>query len=367
MQALEHRGRVLARGVVDALESLGEQFAEIAGKLAIPRGVPTLGAARVGLAPGLMTRLGGRALGLLLGDPPLEIAAHFVGNEKSRLLGPTQGLLGSRRLLGAEGGAVGLALARHGGASPADHRAQHDQAGAITLAASGFQGPSEFFDGLTIDGGRNVPALGREAGGNILAEGNIGSPVDGDLVVVVNEDQVPEPQVPRQGSRLGGNPLHHVPIAHHAIDEMLARGCLIGGRFPAKTAAGHARGQRHPHRVGEALAQGAGGHLDPGCQTVLGVAGGQSSPLPKISDFIEGERVPVKMQDPVEKHGGVPPREHESVAQGPVRIAGIEAKVVVEEFEGRGGQTHGGTGMPAIGRVHRVYGQEADRVLDGFP
>jgi hypothetical protein len=40
--------------------------------------------------------------------------------------------------------------------------------------------------------------------------------------------------------------------------------------------------------------------------------------------------------------------------------------MIVEEFESRGGQAHGGPGVPAIGCIDRIDGQEANRVLNGF-
>ena len=364
VQTGKNRGRVLAGGVVHVREALGESFTEIRRHFPIARRVPGLGTFRIRFSPGLMARLDRAPIRLLLGDTAIEIIAHVIGNMEGRLLGPPHGLLGAGRLLRSQGRAVGLVLACHARAPASDHCPQNDQAGTIDDAARRFQTLAQLRHRLPVDGPLHMPALGLEARGDVFTEGEFGPPVDGDPVVIVNEDQVAETQVARQGGRFTGDPLHHVAIAHHPIDEMFAGARTAG---TPEMAPGHARRKRHPHRVGETLAQGAGGGLDPGRHAVFGMAGRQCPPLTKGPDLIQGKFVPVEVQHAVEKHRCVPPGEHEAVAQGPVGVRRIEAKMIVEEFESGRGQAHGGTGMSALGRIHGVNREEANGILDFFP
>ena len=121
-----------------------------------------LGGVRIRLAPGLMGRLDLAARPLLGLDAAVEIIAHLVGHAECWLLGPAHGLFCTRGLLGAQGGAVGLVLARNPRAASADHRSQHDQAGSIAPAARLLEGVGEFRDRLAVDGTLDVPALGLE-------------------------------------------------------------------------------------------------------------------------------------------------------------------------------------------------------------
>ena len=62
----------------------------------------------------------------------------------------------------------------------------------------------------------HVPALRLEALLDVLAEGEIGAAVDRDAVVVVEIDQVAEPEVPGQRGGLGGDALHQVAVARRS-------------------------------------------------------------------------------------------------------------------------------------------------------
>jgi len=49
----------------------------------------------------------------------------------------------------------------------------------------------------------------------------------------------------------------------------------------------HALGERHADRVAKALAERAGGGLDPGRVAVLGMAGGERADLPEALELVE--------------------------------------------------------------------------------
>ena len=69
-----------------------------------------------------------------------------------------------------------------------------------------------------------------------------------------------------------------------------------------------------------------------------------------------------KMQQRIEQHGGVPVREHETVAVGPDRIFRIEAQIMLPHRIGDGRQRHGRAGMAGVGLLHGIHGESANGV-----
>jgi hypothetical protein len=69
-----------------------------------------------------------------------------------------------------------------------------------------------------------VPAVGLEAPAHILREGQGRVALDGDVVVVVDEVQLPQAQVTGQGRGLAGDPLHQVAVADESPDAMVDHG-----------------------------------------------------------------------------------------------------------------------------------------------
>ena len=57
-----------------------------------------------------------------------------------------------------------------------------------------------------------VPAVGVEALGDVLGQGHLRRPVELDLVVVVEDDELPQAQMAGQARRLGGDALLEVAV-----------------------------------------------------------------------------------------------------------------------------------------------------------
>ena len=113
-----------------------------------------------------------------------------------------------------------------------------------------------------------MPAVGLEARRHVLAEGERGVAVDGDVVVVVEQRQLAEPQVPGERGRLVADALHQVAVAGEragaVVDDPLAGAVEARGQEPL--------GDRHADRVADPLAERAGGDLDARGVAALGVA-----------------------------------------------------------------------------------------------
>ncbi len=92
------------------------------------------------------------------------------------------------------------------------------------------------------------------------------------------------------------------------------------------------------------------------------MSGRRRPPLPEALDVIPGEVVAAQVQQGVEQHGRMPDREDEPVTVQPIRVPGVVPQVPVEEDVARRRQRHGGARMPGLRLLHRVHGEDADRV-----
>src|SRR5439155_10836538 len=123
-------------------------------------------------------------------------------------------------------------------------------------------------EGADVGADRNalyVPAVGLEALSRVVAPGEAGRPIDGDAVVVVDPDQMPELQVTGKRACLVGHPFHQVAVRGHEV------GAVIDDLVPgAIEDAGEVRFREgHPYGVSDTLAQRPRGGLDPRRRSVL--------------------------------------------------------------------------------------------------
>ena len=77
-----------------------------------------------------------------------------------------------------------------------------------------------------------------------------------------------------------------------------------------------------PDPVGEALAERAGGDLDPGGEVDLGMPRRLAAPLAELGEVVEGEPVPGQVEHGVQQDRGVAAGEDEAVAVGPCGSSG---------------------------------------------
>ena len=103
---------------------------------------------------------------------------------------------------------------------------------------------------------------------------------------------------------------------------MVVEHALAGRRVRVEQAALAAGRHRHPDRVADALAERAGGGLDPDGVAVLGVARGERAPGAQRLEVVQLEPVAGQVELDVEGQAGVPGGQHEAVAAGPAGSAG---------------------------------------------
>ena len=104
------------------------------------------------------------------------------------------------------------------------------------------------------------------------------------MVVVVDGDQPAQALVAGQGGGLVADALGQVAVTTHYEGSMVTE---VGTESGSQVALGDS----HAHRVGEALAEGAGGDLDTGGAADLGMAGGGRAPLAEVAEVIQRQAV----------------------------------------------------------------------------
>ena len=286
--------------------------------------------------------------GVALGAPGDLLAvevAHLVGDPEGLVGRQAEELLGHLDLLGAEGRAVGGRGVGQLRRRPPDVAAQHQE------GRLGVGGVGRLLERLP-DGGlqrvhvvghfaqvAHAPAVGREALGHVVVVGQLGRPVDGDVVVVVEREQAPQAEVSRQRRGLVRDPLHEAAVAGDDVGAVVADLAPEGGAQPAL-------GERHAHRVADALTQRPGGDVDPGRVAGLGVPGRPAAPLAELAQVLERQVVPGQVQHGVLQDAGVPVGEDEAVVVGPLGVARVVVHDPRPQDVGQGGQGHRRAGVP---------------------
>lgn len=113
----------------------------------------------------------------------------------------------------------------------------------------------------------DVPAVSLVALGDILSEGDVGVTINGDVVVVVDGNEVAELEVTSQGRGLTRNTLHQAAIAEEAVGVVVREG--EAGLVEDGGGVGLGHGQTDG--IADTLTQRAGGDLDTGGIVRLGV------------------------------------------------------------------------------------------------
>jgi len=138
------------------------------------------------------------------------------------------------------------------------------------------------------------------------------------------------------------------------VDDLVARAVEALGQ--------EALGHRQADRVGNSLAERAGGDLHAGHVTALGMAGRARAPLPEALQILDREVEAGQMSQRVLQDAGVTGREHEAVAVAPSGVARIDAKHMPVEGVGQRRQGHRRARMARVCLLHRVHRQRPDRV-----
>ena len=237
----------------------------------------------------------------------------------------------------------------------ADDRAAGDHGRPVRDRPGGDDRRADRVRVVTVDL-KHVPAGGTEPLDLVVRHGEAGRPVDRDRIIVPERDQPPQLQVARQRDRLLADALHQAAIAQKdvgiVVDQLVAE---LGVHDPL--------GQRHADQLRHALAQRAGGQLDPVRVMVFGVARRLAADLAEALQLLDRHvLVAGEVEQAVQQHRPVAVRQDEAIPVDPVRLRRIELHEVLEQ-DGRDiRHSHRRAGVAALGALHGIHGEEADAV-----
>lgn len=338
-------------------------------QLPLQQPVEECGALGVGGAPHLVAGLPGAVGRGPALDDRAGVLQYVVLDAEVGVRVEAEQLLGGGDLVVAERGAVGLAGVLLGGRGPADDRAQDDQGGPAVLALRGLDGGEQGVDVLDVVAGPgevdrlDVPVVRGVAGGDVLAEGDVGVVLDGDVVGVVEDDQVPELLMPRQRTGLGRHAFHQVAVGGDDV-HMVVEGAGADGRVGVEEAALAPGGHGHADGGGEPLPERPGGDLDAPGVAVLRVAGGDGAPGAQRLQVVQLHPVPAQIELDVEGEAGVAAGEHEAVAAEPPVVGRVVPHDLLEQQIRQRGQAHRGARV-AVARLLHGVGRERPHGVDG--
>jgi len=173
-----------------------------------------------------------------------------------------------------------------------------------------------------------------------------------------------------QRCRFAGDPFHEIAVAADHIDVEVENReiCpVVARRQPAR---------RHCHAdaIAASLAERSCGGLHAGSVPVFRMAGGNAVDLTELLDIVEADggfradlicleaAHPRQVQHRIQQHGGMPGREHKTVAVGPQRVSGIVTEKLLPQRIYHGGQGHRRARMAGIRLLHRVDGERANGI-----
>ncbi|MPM77653.1 hypothetical protein SDC9_124661 [bioreactor metagenome] len=187
------------------------------------------------------------------------------------------------------------------------------------------------------------PAVRFEALTDIFGKRKIRAAFNGNLVAVVEQNQLAEAKMPRQRSRFGSDAFHQAAVAGKDVSIM------IDYREPFAVELGGEPRFRHRHAdcCGDALSQRAGCRFYTDRVTKFRMPGCFAPPLAKTLEFIHRQTVAEQMQQRIFQHGSVPCREDEPVAPRPLGVGGIVLHLL-PKCERHGSSADGQAGMAAF-------------------
>jgi hypothetical protein len=291
----------------------------------------------------------------------IPCGAHIVGHFE-RGVWPLQRAAQGRDAVGAERRAVHVGSALVADRAFADGRAAHDQCRLGTRLSRRLHAICERcierVQVVAVDRANHAPAAGAKTSRRVVGEPICNVTVDADAVVVVQRDQLAQAQRAGQRDRLLADALHQAAVAD--ADE----GAVIDHRVAVAVEFGRQQrlGERHPDRIGQALAERAGGGFDAGRHADLRMAGRLAAELAKASQLVERQCVAGEVQQRVQQHRRMAVAEHEPIPIGPQRIARVMAQVSVPQHGGHLGHAERRAGVTAPGLLHRIGGQHAHAV-----
>ena len=220
-------------------------------------------------------------------DGAVSVGADFVGHQELGVGRPAIALLGQAYLFFAERLAVRRVRVLLVGRAPGDVAVNDDQRRALGLLLRRPDGLVEQRQVVGVADAHDVPVVRHEARRHVVAEGQPRVALDGDVIIIINPDEVAEPQVAGERRGLLRHAFHQAAVAGDGVDAVIDD--LV--TWAVKVRCQPSLGYRHADGIRHALAERPCGGLDAGRQAVLGVAGRLRLPLAEPLDLFERQVV----------------------------------------------------------------------------
>ena len=205
---------------------------------------------------------------------------------------------------------------------------------------------------------RGVPAVGLEPLRDVLRPRHRCRPVQLDVVVVVQHDQLAQAEMPGERRGLGGDAFLEIAVGRDDIGPVVDDRVAVAVELRGKTSLR----DRHADGVGKSLPERPGRGLDARCQARLGMARRPRSPLPERAQLVEWQVVAGQVEQRVQQHRRVPCRQHEPVTVGPVRMRRRVAQEARPQDICHRRRAHRRPGMTGVRRLDAIDRQGPDRV-----
>ena len=205
----------------------------------------------------------------------------------------------------------------------------------------------------------HVPSAEAEARGHVVTQRQVDHPVVRHPVVVPEEDQLSEAQVPGQRDDLLPDAFLEAAVPDEGVGVMI-------DEVPSEPFAQERFGECHSRRIGDALAQGARRDLDPAGRVELRMALAVGSEFAEALDVVEGDLlIAAQVQKGIQQHRSVAVRLDDAVPVEPQRILRIELEVTREQSCRRIRCAQRGPRMPLAHPLDGVDRKEADGIRHG--
>ncbi len=204
----------------------------------------------------------------------------------------------------------------------------------------------------------HMPVVGLKPLQRILGIAQLRRPIQRDQVVVVDKDQLAQPQRSGQRSRLVRHPFHQVAIAQQRIGVVIHH--LKSG--PVVDRCQVLLRHRHAHRHRDALSQRPGRHFHAVRVPALRVARRLRAPLPEALQVVQRHVVAGQKQRRVEQRRRVSIRKHKPVPIRPLRVRRIVLHQLVKQQVRNRRAAQRRSRVAAVGLLHRIHGQQPQRV-----
>jgi hypothetical protein len=217
---------------------------------------------------------------------------------------------------------------------------------------------------MAVDVVDDLPAVCFEAFRCIVGEPAIDLAVNGDIVVVVEANQLAELERPGQRAGLVRNAFHEATVTKEhpglVMDNVVSRPVELGGQ--------HLLTHGHANGIRDALAQRTRGCLDRTARLEFRVACRLVAHLPEVLQLVDGEiLVASQVQQAVKQHRAMAIGQHEAVAIRPLRIGRVVFEIISPQDFGDIRHPHRGAGVTRVRRLDGIHAQCSDRIREDSP